>query len=214
MQIQSTRFGTVEIRDDAVITFPEGLPGLPGQKWAFVAKSDDSPFYWLHSVEYADVAIPVTSPWLFFSNYEVRVDEDNAPASGSTTRATPGSSASSARRRTSRSSRSTSPARSSSTRCPDRPPDAERRRRLQCPASPVFRGGAGRGAAGPHQCAGDGGCRIGGTWMLVISRKRGERICLGDDVASRCSRSSVRQSGSASRRPTRSASSATRSGKR
>jgi flagellar assembly factor FliW len=82
MQIQSTRFGTVEIRDDAVIAFPEGLPGLPGQKWAFVAKSDDSPFYWLHSVEYANVAVPVTSPWLFFSNYEVRVPEEDARTLG------------------------------------------------------------------------------------------------------------------------------------
>ena len=82
MQIQSTRFGTVEIREDAVIAFPEGLPGLPGQKWAFVAKSDDSPFYWLHSVEYANVAVPVTSPWLFFSNYEVRVPEEDSRSLG------------------------------------------------------------------------------------------------------------------------------------
>jgi flagellar assembly factor FliW len=78
MQIQSTRFGTVEIRDDAVLAFPDGLPGLPGQRWAFVAKSNDSPFYWLHSVDYADIAVPVTSPWLFFSNYEVRLREDEA----------------------------------------------------------------------------------------------------------------------------------------
>jgi flagellar assembly factor FliW len=82
MQIQSTRFGTIEIRDDAVLDFPDGLPGLRGQRWAFVAKSDDSPFYWLHSVEDADVAVPVTSPWLFFSDYEVRVPEDEARALG------------------------------------------------------------------------------------------------------------------------------------
>jgi flagellar assembly factor FliW len=82
MQIQSTRFGTIEIRDDAVLDFPDGLPGLRGQRWAFVAKSDDSPFYWLHSVEDADVAVPVTSPWLFFSDYEVRVPEDEAHALG------------------------------------------------------------------------------------------------------------------------------------
>ena len=82
MHIESTRFGTIEIRDDAVLTFPDGLPGLPGQRWAFVAKSDDSPFYWLHSVEDADTAVPVTSPWLFFSNYEVRVPDDEAQSLG------------------------------------------------------------------------------------------------------------------------------------
>jgi flagellar assembly factor FliW len=82
MQIQSTRFGTIEIRDDAVLDFPDGLPGLRGQRWAFVARSDDSPFYWLHSVDDADVAVPVTSPWLFFSDYEVRVPEEEAKSLG------------------------------------------------------------------------------------------------------------------------------------
>jgi len=82
MQIQSTRFGTIQIREDAVLEFPEGLPGLRGQRWAFVAKTDDSPFYWLHSVDHADMAVPVTSPWLFFSDYEVRVPEDEARSLG------------------------------------------------------------------------------------------------------------------------------------
>ena len=78
MQLESTRFGTLEIRDDAVITFPDGLPGLPGARWALVAKDEDSPFFWLHSVDHADVAVPVTSPWLFIGDYEVRVSEDEA----------------------------------------------------------------------------------------------------------------------------------------
>lgn len=78
MQIESTRFGMIEVRDDAILEFPNGLPGLTGQKWAFVASSDDSPFFWLHSVEDASTAIPVTSPWLFFSDYEVRVPDDEA----------------------------------------------------------------------------------------------------------------------------------------
>ncbi len=82
MQIQSTRFGPIEIREDAVLTFPDGLPGLRGQEWAFVAKSDDSPFYWLHSLEDPDVAVPVTSPWLFFRDYEVRVPETEARSLG------------------------------------------------------------------------------------------------------------------------------------
>ncbi len=31
MQIESTRFGTLEVRDDTVLTFPDGLIGLPGR---------------------------------------------------------------------------------------------------------------------------------------------------------------------------------------
>jgi flagellar assembly factor FliW len=78
MQIESTRFGTVEIRDDAVITFPEGLIGLPGTRWALIAQAERSAFLWLHSVEDPAVALPVTTPWLFFPDYEVQVSDDDA----------------------------------------------------------------------------------------------------------------------------------------
>ena len=78
MLIESTRFGAVEVREEAILTFPEGLPGLPGERWALLAQSEDSPFYWLHSVERADLALPVTNPWLFFGDYEVRVPDEDA----------------------------------------------------------------------------------------------------------------------------------------
>ena len=84
MHIQSSRFGAIEIRDDAVLTFQEGLPGLQGERWALVAKDEESPFFWLHSVDHAEVALPVTSPWLFYSDYEVRVPEDDAKRLGLT----------------------------------------------------------------------------------------------------------------------------------
>jgi flagellar assembly factor FliW len=78
MLIDSTRFGALEVRDDTVIEFPDGLIGLPGTHYALVAQSERTPFYWLHSVDHADVAVPVTMPWLFFSNYEVRVPDEDA----------------------------------------------------------------------------------------------------------------------------------------
>jgi flagellar assembly factor FliW len=78
MLIQSTRFGTFEVGDDAVLTFPDGVPGLPGEQYVLVARDENSPFYWLHSVEHANVALPVTNPWLFFPEYDVRVPDDDA----------------------------------------------------------------------------------------------------------------------------------------
>ena len=76
MQIESTRFGVVEVRDEAILTFPDGLPGLPGDRWALLAQSEESPFYWLHSIERADLALPVTNPWLFFGDYDVSVPDE------------------------------------------------------------------------------------------------------------------------------------------
>jgi flagellar assembly factor FliW len=43
-----------------------------------VARDESSPFYWLHSVEHANVALPVTNPWLFFPQYDVRVADEDA----------------------------------------------------------------------------------------------------------------------------------------
>ena len=78
MQIESTRFGILDVRDDTVIAFPNGLIGLPGTRYVLVAQSDRTPFYWLHSADHEDVAVPVTMPWLFFDDYEVRVPDEDA----------------------------------------------------------------------------------------------------------------------------------------
>lgn len=78
MQIGSTRFGEVEVREDAILHFSDGLIGLPGTRYALLAAAPDSPFSWLHSVEHPDVAVPVTVPWLFFGDYEVRVPDEDA----------------------------------------------------------------------------------------------------------------------------------------
>jgi flagellar assembly factor FliW len=76
MQLVSTRFGEMELRDEAALTFPDGLIGLPGRNWALLAH-DDTPFFWLHSLEDPDLALPVTSPWSFFIDYEVKISDED-----------------------------------------------------------------------------------------------------------------------------------------
>jgi len=79
LTFESTRFGTVEIVADAVIEFPSGLIGLGGSRYALVSADTDGAFHWLHSLEDASLALPVTNPWLFFGDYEVELsDADTA----------------------------------------------------------------------------------------------------------------------------------------
>lgn len=82
MQIDSSRFGAIEIPDDNLITMPNGLIGLPGTRYALIAQTEESPFLWLHSVDDGDVAVPVTNPWLFFPDYEVRLSDEDAEQLG------------------------------------------------------------------------------------------------------------------------------------
>jgi len=78
-QIESTRFGTVEVAVDSVLEFPAGLIGLGGTRFVLVAPEPDSAFVWLHSLEDPSLALPVTRPWSFFPGYEVELsDEETA----------------------------------------------------------------------------------------------------------------------------------------
>ena len=79
MHFDSTRFGPLDLAEDQVIEFPSGLIGLGGSRYALVATDDDTPFRWLQSLEDPDLALPVTSPFLFFEDYAVELsDADSA----------------------------------------------------------------------------------------------------------------------------------------
>jgi flagellar assembly factor FliW len=82
--IESTRFGALEIPDDAVIEFPTGLIGLGGSKYTLIAREESAPFLWLHSIDDPSLAIPVTNPWNFFATFEVEISDSEAERIGIT----------------------------------------------------------------------------------------------------------------------------------
>src|SRR4249919_3329238 len=82
MLLESTRFGEIEVDDRDLLVLPDGLIGLTGTSYTLIATSDESPFRWLHSTEDPELAVPVSSPWSFFSDYEVRVPDDDVASLG------------------------------------------------------------------------------------------------------------------------------------
>ena len=83
LTFESTRFGTVEIVADTVIEFPSGLIGLGGSRFALVSADTDGAFHWLHSLDDAALALPVTNPWLFFGDYTVELSDADTERVGS-----------------------------------------------------------------------------------------------------------------------------------
>jgi len=74
MNIATTRFGTVTIEEQDVLTFVDGLIGMEGQcRWALLADARNSALGWLQSLDRPDVALAVVSPRRFVSEYRVRV---------------------------------------------------------------------------------------------------------------------------------------------
>jgi flagellar assembly factor FliW len=82
--LHSSRFGVLEIPDEAVIEFPSGLIGLGGTRYALLARNEDSAFVWLHSMDDPELAIPVTNPFRFFNDFEVELSDDEAGRIGLT----------------------------------------------------------------------------------------------------------------------------------
>ena len=80
--IDSTRFGALDIPDDAVIEFPNGLIGLGGTRYTLIARDESAPFLWLHSLDDPSLAVPVTSPWNFFAAFEVEISDSEAERIG------------------------------------------------------------------------------------------------------------------------------------
>ena len=82
LTIESSRFGRVEIDPETVVEFPDGLIGLGGSRYALLANDADSPFLWLHSIEDPTLALPVTNPHRFFSDFKVELTDDDGERLG------------------------------------------------------------------------------------------------------------------------------------
>jgi flagellar assembly factor FliW len=80
--LQSSRFGEIQVPAEAVIDFPSGLIGLGGHKFALLARSEESAFSWLHSMDDPELAVPVTNPWRFFGDYEIDLSDEEAERIG------------------------------------------------------------------------------------------------------------------------------------
>jgi flagellar assembly factor FliW len=80
--LQSSRFGELQIPAEAILDFPSGLIGLGGRRFALLARSDESAFVWLHSMDDPELAVPVTNPWRFFEDFAVELGDDEAQRLG------------------------------------------------------------------------------------------------------------------------------------
>lgn len=83
MVIQTSRFGTVSLNDDDIISFPEGILGFNDLR-SFVLLDDpnDEIFAWLQSCETPHVAFPVLEPELFTQNYHLMLTKHDLESLG------------------------------------------------------------------------------------------------------------------------------------
>ncbi|MEO5348759.1 MAG: flagellar assembly protein FliW [Magnetococcus sp. YQC-3] len=83
MEIQGTRFGVLEFKEEEIIILNEGLLGFPmSRRFLLFPYGEDSSFFWLQSVDEPEIAFIVVNPFDFFANVEFVVQDEDALALG------------------------------------------------------------------------------------------------------------------------------------
>ncbi len=87
MQVETTRFGAIEVPDDEVVTFADGLPGFAGARSMVLLGAGDlagaergsghHSLYWLQDVADPGLAFLTTVPWAAYPDYDIDIDADD-----------------------------------------------------------------------------------------------------------------------------------------
>lgn len=71
-KIVSGQFGELEVADNHIFTFPEGLLGFEDEKrFIVVAEESIAPFKWLISMDNPNIGFPIVSPWFVKVDFDV-----------------------------------------------------------------------------------------------------------------------------------------------
>ena len=77
MKVETTRFGTIEIDEGKVLNFVKGILGFPNDlRYALLPHKENSPFFWLQSLDSPDLAFVVINPSLIVSDYSFELPEE------------------------------------------------------------------------------------------------------------------------------------------
>jgi len=85
MEVRTTRFGVIDIAEDRVITFKDGLLGFSDRKrFCLLQPGDDACFFWLQCVDDPNLAFVVTDPTFFEQEYSVPIRPEQMDTLGIT----------------------------------------------------------------------------------------------------------------------------------
>ncbi len=77
MKIETSRFGTLEVDEASIISFPQGLLGFPDEKrYVLLPHRENSPFLWLQSVDNPDLAFVTINPFTVNRDYSFEIPDN------------------------------------------------------------------------------------------------------------------------------------------
>jgi flagellar assembly factor FliW len=86
MKAETVRFGEIEIADEKILVFSEGIPGFEQcHLFALITTPETEPFLWLQSLEQTEVSLPLLNPFRIFPEYAPSVPESSLHEIGNPT---------------------------------------------------------------------------------------------------------------------------------
>ena len=83
MKIETSRFDVIEVDENRLITFEQGVLGFPNEKrYALIQTAEGGGFYWLQAVDRADLAFVVCDPRMFIPDYRAPIRSEEMEAIG------------------------------------------------------------------------------------------------------------------------------------
>jgi flagellar assembly factor FliW len=84
VNINTVRFGEIEIAEEKILCFEGGLPGFDNcSRFTIISSEETDPFLWLQSLDEPDVALAVINPFRLFPDYTPAVNEMDLEKIGS-----------------------------------------------------------------------------------------------------------------------------------
>lgn len=78
MQVETTRFGALQVGSEDIITFPSGIPGFEQYKTFIILPADgeqETPFLFLQSTEEKSLCFFLLETLNFFPKYEIQLGD-------------------------------------------------------------------------------------------------------------------------------------------
>ena len=85
MKLNTSRFGEIEVNEEEIITFSDGLFGFEDiKKYIIFQMEDDNPLMWMQSIEEGSLAFILIRPFEFNPNYSLQLSDNDVEELGLT----------------------------------------------------------------------------------------------------------------------------------
>jgi len=76
MKLNTKRFGEIEVDENNILTFPNGILGFPDiRKYILIREEGNDVFLWLQGIE-EDIAFIITNPLFFKPDYKIKIPQE------------------------------------------------------------------------------------------------------------------------------------------